>query len=212
MKYFIVLAISVLTINTTNAQALLKGDVDIHAGVGFGVYGITSNDFDDSKSTGVPGLISLGAAYQLSDAWSVGLNYERNGFATDPDSNHKAILNNIGIVGAYNFVNSDKNVLNVAVELGFSSFRYDDFKNEEYVIGTGPQFQFGAGWKHYFGGKVGMYMNFSVPFYKYSKFKNADGDELKVYQRDVFGQVIEEKTYTISMSGANFRIGLLLKL
>ena len=212
MRSVLFLFITSIVFNSAYSQVLQKGNVDINAGVGFGIYTITSNDYEDEKSAGVPGLLTLGVAYQLTDAWSIGLNYERNGFVTDPDSNNKAVLNNMGITGSYNFVNGEKNVLHAFLGIGYSSFRYDNLKDEEYVVGKGPQFQLGAGWKHYFGGKIGMYMNFSVPYYNYTKFKNGDGEELKIYRTNVLGQVIENKTYTISMVGANFRIGLLLKL
>ncbi|MEQ8323784.1 MAG: hypothetical protein RIC15_02230 [Vicingaceae bacterium] len=194
------------------SQALQKGNVDIHLGVGFGIYSFTSNDFEDNTGAGVPGLFSLGVAYQLSDKWSLGINYERNGFVTDPDSNNRAVSNNVGLVGGFNFVNSEKNVLHVNLEAGYSTFRYDDFKDEDYVIGTGSQIQLGAGWKHYFGGVMGMYMNFSVPFFNYSQFKNSEGEQLVVRRTNIFGITTESRDYSITMNGVNFRIGLLVKL
>jgi len=113
--YFILVCVQSFT-------GLQKGNVDINAGVGFGIYTITSNDYEDENSAGVPGLLTIGTAYQISNAWGLGLNYERNGFATDPDSNNKAFLHNIGIIGSYNIVNGEKNVLYAFLGIGFSSF------------------------------------------------------------------------------------------
>jgi hypothetical protein len=212
MRYIISIFIVVMLVNLTEAQVLQKGNFDIHAGLGFGVYGVTSNDFDDDNSSGVPGLVSLGVAYQVSDDWSLGINYERMGFLTESDSNNKAVANNFGAVVAYNIVNNDKNAFNVSLEIGYSSFRYDDFKEQEYVIGSGPEFQLGTSWKHYFGDKIGMYLNLSVPYFYYTNFKNGDDDKLKVYQYDSQGAVIDERLFNVSMVGVNFRFGMLIKI
>jgi hypothetical protein len=181
MKKLILIFVSLFILNGSFAQNNQKGDFEIHAGLGFGVYGITSNDFEDNNSSGVPGLVSLGVSYQLSEKWNLGLNYERLGFLTEADSNEKAVANNIGVIIGYNIVNNEKNVININLETGFSSFRYDDFKEEEYVIGTGPEFQLGGTWKHYWGDHLGMYLGMSIPYFYYSEFKNKDGDALEVF-------------------------------
>ena len=212
MKNIIISLLAIFAVNQASAQALEKGDFDIHVGLGFGIYSVTSNDFEDDNSAGVPGLFSVGIAYQLSDKWSLGLKYERMGFLTEADSNHKAVSNNFGVVVAYNFINAEKDILNASFETGYSSFRYDDFKDQAYVIGSGPEFQLSATWKHYFGEKFGMYMNMSVPYFYYTNFKNGEDDKLKVASYDSQGNLIEERLFSVSMVGVNFRVGLLLKL
>ena len=212
MKYLLTGIATLVLFYSSEAQAIQKGDVEIRAGVGFGIYSITSNDFIDDHSAGVPGLVSLGIGYQISDRWILGLNYERMGFITESDSNTKAVSNNIGLMAGYTILNSDKNSFMLSFEAGSSSFRYDDFKDEAYVIGSGPEFQLGGTWKHQFGKTVGMYINFAIPYFYYTNFENDDDDKLKVYQKDSQGLVIDERIFAVSMIGMNLRVGLLINL
>ena len=194
-----------------NGQALTKGDFDIHLGTGFGIFSITTNDFEDNQHTGVPGLFSLGVAYQLNDKWSIGINYERMGFLTEADSNEKAVTQNFGIIGSYYFSNNEKNAFSTFLEVGGSSFRYDDFKQEDYVTSSGFMIQPGVSWKHYWG-KAGFYLNFSIPYAYYDEFRNKDDDVLTVSEYDPQAMVIRSRQFDLNMIGVNFRAGLVLRL
>ena len=118
----------------------------------------------------------------------------------------------LGLVLSYSVVNGEKNTLDLLFEAGMSKFRFDDFNDEEYVDGVGPELQIGGSWRHYFGDRIGMYMNLTLPYYHYASLKNADGEELKTYKKDNIGFILEERPYSISMSGVNFRAGLLIKI
>jgi hypothetical protein len=202
----------IVTPGTVNSQALQKGDLDIHAGTGFGILNLTTNDFEDDQHTGVPGLLSLGVAYQFNEKWSVGLNYERMGFLTEADSNEKAVTHNFGLISYYNLSNNEKNVFSILLDAGISSFRYDDFKEEDYVTSTGFMIQPGGSWKHYWGDHIGFYLNLSVPIAYYSEFRNKDDDLLEVSEYDAQSMVIRSRVFDLSMVGVNFRAGLVLKL
>jgi len=213
MRKIIVLASLLLIISNTFSQALQKGNLDVRVGAGFGIYTFTSNDYEDNTTNALPGLFNLGLAYQISDAFSLGLDYERNGFVTDPDSNNKAISQNVGITAGYNFVNGEKNVLLAFFQLGYSSLRIDDFNESEYVTTRGSQIQLGAAWKHYFGETLGMFINFSIPFYSYNEFKNSKGDVYEVSRVTSVNGIptIESKVFQAKMTGVNFRAGLAFK-
>ena len=167
-----VLGISAAIFFTLNiySQSIEKGDFLIKAGVGFGVYSLSSNDYEESSNAGVPGLIPLSLTYHVSEKFGLGLEYERNGFVTD-SSHKKAISHNFGVKASYNFVNSEKNTLSAFFYLGSSSFRFDNFDDRDYITGSGSLVQFGSEWNHFFGEKIGMFINFSIPYFSYNTFK-----------------------------------------
>ncbi len=213
MKQYIFLVSFFFIFSNSYSQALQKGNLDLHAGAGFGVYTFTSNDYEENTTNGVPGLLNLGLAYQVTDGLSLGIDYERNGFVTDSDSNTKAVTQNFSLTVGYNVINGDKNVLQAFFQLGTSSFRFDNFNDQDYLTSRGSQIQLGAAWKHYFGETFGMFLNFSVPYYSYNEFKNSSGDVYKI------GRVVningvptfESKVYQAKMVGVNFRAGLAFK-
>lgn len=211
-KVFLVFTSFLLT-SATFSQVLVKGVIDVHTGLGFGIYSLKSNDYEDNTGGALPGLFNAGASYQITDGFFLGLDYERNGFATESDSNEKAVSQNFGLTGGYNFLNKEKNALQVFLTVGTSRFRYDNFNSEDYITSRGTQVQLGLTWKHYFGETFGMFMNFSIPYYSYNEFSNSKGDRYEV------GRVVtvngipeyESKVFQLTMSGVNFRAGITLK-
>ena len=67
MKKCLFYALFLFTFSSAFSQALQKGNFDLHAGVGFGIYTFSSNDYEDNSTNAYPGLINLGLAYQISD-------------------------------------------------------------------------------------------------------------------------------------------------
>jgi len=207
--------ISALTLllisNAITAQAIQKGDFEISAGSGFGFYGLATNEFEDNTNFGLPGVISLGVSYQLSNSFGLGINYERNGFLTDPDSNNKAVSNSIGLAVAYNVVNAEKNAVSLTLEVGGSGFRYDDFKNEDYVVSTGGHLKLGGHYRHYFNDHLGFYLKLNLSSFTYTSFENQNGDQFKVYRLNDFGFITDERNFELRMIGMNFGFGLQYK-
>jgi len=213
MRKLLFLALAITTISSVFSQALVKGNFDIHLGTGFGVYTLTTNDYTDNTTGAVPGLLNIGAGYQITDAFVLGIDFERNGFATDPDSNNRAISQNFGLTAGYNFLNKEKNVLQAFLHVGTSNFTFENLDNQNDVKASGTQIQFGMAWKHYFGEVAGMFINFSIPYYSYNTFKNSDGDTYEVGRTTIVnGQPkYESRVFQATMTGVNFRIGLALK-
>ncbi|MEQ8562085.1 MAG: hypothetical protein RID18_11310, partial [Cytophagales bacterium] len=75
MKLFITSFLILLISNTGFSQALQKGDIDVHAGLGFGIYNFTIKAFETENADAVPGLLNAGAAYRISDAFALGIDY-----------------------------------------------------------------------------------------------------------------------------------------
>ncbi len=197
------------------AQALQKGNIDVHAGVGFGIYNFTIKSFETENADAVPGLINLGASYRISDAFSLGLDYERNGFVTDADSNEQVVSQNFGITAGYSLVNSDKNVLTPFFQIGATRLKFENFDNQDYVTASGLQLQFGLAWNHYFGERFGLFINASTPYYSYNKFKSSNGDvyeESRIVNDSQGNPIVETRVVDGNMTGINIRLGLALKL
>ncbi len=214
MKRFILLIISAFFMQSAFSQIMQKGNFDIRAGVGFGVYNFNTTAYEDNQHSAVPGLFNLGIAYQISDDFSLGLDYERNGFVTDDSTDSKVVSQNIGVTASYHFINGEKNALAAFLTVGTSNLKFEDFDDSETVTARGTQVQVGLAWRHYFSDNFGFFLNTSFPYYSYNEFKNSNGD---VYEdsRIVTGPggvpIIESRTVSGVMTGINLRIGLALK-
>ena len=215
MKLFITTLLFLIISTTGFSQALQKGNIDARAGLGFGIYNFKINSFESEEGAAVPGLLNVGLAYRITDDFSLGIDYERNGFATDADSNSKVVSHNFGITAGYSFLNSEKNVLTPFLQIGAGGLRFDNFDNQEYVTASGIQVQLGLAWNHYFGETFGMFANVSVPGYFYSKFKNSKGDvyeDSRVVIDNQGNASLETRVVNGTMTGVNIRLGLALKL
>jgi hypothetical protein len=213
MKKLLFFAIISIVSLPSFGQALVKGNFDIRVGTGFGVYTLTTNDYEDNTTGAVPGLLNVGVGYQITDAFVLGIDFERNGFVTDPDSNNRAISQNFGLTAGYNFLNKEKNVLQAFLHVGSSTFTFENLDNQNDVKASGTQIQLGLAWRHYFGEVAGMFINFSIPYYSYNEFKNSDGDVYEVGRTTIVnGQPkYESKVFQATMTGMNLRVGLALK-
>ena len=213
MKKLFTLLLSITFVLTGYSQALQKGNFDIHFGTGFGVYSLKSNNYEDNSSGAVPGLLNIGLGYQITDNFALGLDFERNGFVTEADSNQRAVSLNFGVTAGYNLLNGEKNVLQAFLHVGTSNFTFENLDNNNDVKSSGNQIQFGMAWKHYFGDVVGMFMNFSIPYYSYNEFKNNNGDTYEVGRTTIVNGLpkYESRVFQATMTGLNLRVGLTMK-
>jgi hypothetical protein len=208
MKSILTLLVGFLLFtNTSFSQCTKKGDIDGKVGFGFGIYNLANNDETEQNSGGVPGLITLSSAYALGDRWSLGLQYERNGFLTNKDSSDAARSHNLGLAGTYRFVNREKVAFYVDLILGISSFTYE--KNQingtlDKVTSSGSNLQLGLGMKQYFGQHIGWFWELAFTNYSYKKFTNKDGDVLKTDDGKF-------NNLEIKMTGGNLRVGVCYK-
>lgn len=202
MKKILLLLVSFIPL-ITFAQAIHKGNCEITAGTGFGIYDVSNNESNDSaknNSTGATGLLNVSFKYAISEKFSLGFILERNGFAHD--SLNKAHSINIGLDAQYLFVNKEKNVIYIDFLGGYSNFKFIDNKNKNWVVGNGLTIQPGIGFKHYFGKTFGFYLQSNYAFYRYKKLIDANGNILKTGN---------STDYLIRLSGLNVKIGLSFK-
>ena len=210
MRTFLLLISTVFFINHTHAQ-YESGNMDIELGGGVGLYGVTSNDPADSSSGvgAATGMAHIGFNYAVIPRLSIGLNYERSGFATRSDSSgsNSANANNFRLNIVFRMLNIERSALSINASVGMSSFKITSRINGDYITSNGFSFELGIRYQVMFGKHIGMYQQTSYDYFKYSK--------LKVYDSTNDGEVIELSNSTIplaiTLNGANIRLGLVVK-
>lgn len=184
-------------------QVVQKGDIELHLGTGFAVYGLNHNGENaDSNNVAVSGLIGLSGQYAITKNYSLGLAYERNGFATNADSSEAARSNAVFILNRYRLLNKEKFVLQLSGDLGFSSFRYSN--QEDKVSGGGLGLKLGLDNLHYFGGKFALTYGLGFATYRYDELKTDKSVVLKGHNTN--------DNFYIGMNGLNVRVGLVFKI
>jgi len=203
MKKIILLFVSFIPV-LIFAQAVKKGNVEITAGTGFGIYGASdnesNNDTSQSDSTAVAALLDVSLKYSITNKLCLGFMLERNGFAHD--SSNKAHSVNVGLNTQYLFVNKKKNVIYFDFLGGYSNFKYIDNGSKNWVTSNGLTIQPGIGFKHYFGKTLGFYLQSNYAFYSYKKIVADNGEILKNSKSE---------DYNLRLSGLNVKIGLMFK-
>ena len=189
-----------------SAQAQYEpGDIDISLGTGFGFYGAKTNDSDVDTSgvNAAAGLLNLGVNYTIANNYSIGLNFERNGFLTDTTTAYGYTMN-YKLNFQYRFINGEKNALGLQAGVGMSSLKFVDENSTDYVKGNGLTYEFVLLFHHYFGERFGMFINAGYGNYSYKELRDQDGD---LWLSD---DNSESKTF--SLSGVNARIGIQFKI
>lgn len=203
MKKLLLLFVIIIPI-LTFAQAIKKGNIEISAGTGFGIYGTSDNESNNdtakNNNTAAAGLLNVSCKYAISEKFSLGFILERNGFAHD--SSNKAHSLNVGLNAQYLFVNKDKNIIYFDFVGGYSNFKYVDESSKNWVTSNGLNLQPGIGFKHYFGENLGFYLQSNYAFYSYKKLVGDNGEILKTSKSE---------DYNIKLSGLNVKVGLLIK-
>ena len=190
------------------SQAVVKNDLEIGIGTGFGIYGTTDNNPDkdttNENSMAAAGLINFSIHYAIVKNFSIGILAERNGYVTNKDSSNKGVALNIGLDCQYRLMNKEKTLIFGNIFGGYSHFRYDNLNLNEYVTGKSFCFQLGIGFKHYFSKTVGMFIQCNYALYPYKKLVDPDNNILKT------GPINDQKDYNIKISGLNLKLGLTL--
>lgn len=184
-------------------QVISKGDIQVNAGTGFAIHGISSDDPNLQNDAALSGLINLSGYYNLSEKWGLGILYERNGFATEEDSSEAARSSNLMLGALYRIKNGEKGSFDISLLFGPSYFEYERTDSGEKIRADGVTLQLGIGFKHYFGNTVGIFSDLLYSGYVYDKLEDEDDNVLQ--RSDGKGDV------NIDFNGAHLRVGLALK-
>ncbi len=197
-----------------SAKTLEGGEVLFDAGLGFGVHIFSTNEEEGNIGGGVPGLLYAGIGYNVLPNLALGVIYERNGYLTDPDSAFQVVSNNLGLSLNYHVFNRNNILLDLGMTFGTSSFRFENFRNNESLESQGSQVKFLAGIKRYFNDNIGVYMAFTVPIHSYKTFKDQDGNVYEIYDYNSLDFPIPDskRNFEISLSGFNFNFGMTVKI
>lgn len=205
-----------------------KGTINVGLGVGFGMYGAQDNDtssVETRKIDAICGLIPAFVDYSISKAFTIGFQFERNGFLTEKDSTtgYKNRGNSINFDGTlkYRIINRKKcthydifskriptggSVLSSNLLLGYSYFTYkykDALGNKKELHGDGIHFQLCLQYDHYFNETIGYFLNASYNIYYYFQMFDEDFVLIEVNNKaDILA---------MTLSGINLRGGLSIK-
>ncbi|MFH2095959.1 MAG: outer membrane beta-barrel protein [Bacteroidota bacterium] len=190
-----------------NAQILEKGTVSIDPGVGFGIYGASSNDNKNPAEGGINaacGLVYLDLNYSLLNSLGIGAGVERNGYLGGDSANAESYVRSWNIPLSFDtrVVNSDKNTLSLKIFAGPSLIRFGNPDNDQFVHGSGFDFGLGIHFRHYFNEHIGFFLNGMYARYSYRKFYDENENLLKVNNGN--------DALELSLFGANLRTGLCL--
>jgi len=203
-KIFLTAAFFFLLFSQTFSQGVKQGNIGFDLGIGFGIYGANNNDVNDSVDNGVNAacsLIPFNFSYALSNNFSAGLDFERNGFLNN-DSTFAHSLN-FGISGTYRFVNKEKCLFSFAGIVNVSSLTFGDVYSDRRINGNGFNLQIIFTYSRFYGKHFGYFINTAYTFYKYTELYDEDGNYIKVNNGSV--------KYELSLFGANIRTGVCFK-
>ena len=208
MKNIYLLLISIFICNLVFCQL---SNFSAGAGLGFGVYGIKTNDKSAKKDTNITDITKLitliRADFSITKRYVIGVKFEKNSYLTKIDSSKNASSISIGINGRFNVVNKEKNLLYFELIPAYSYFTYSKIINKktDKIYSNGINFQVGFGWDHYFLNHFGMFINTYIANYNYYKVVNSNSNTiLKVNNPPV--------NFTINFKGVNLFAGLLFRL
>ncbi|HBX49970.1 MAG: hypothetical protein A2275_04120 [Bacteroidetes bacterium RIFOXYA12_FULL_35_11] len=177
---------------------------NIYAGVGFGIYGGSTNDPNDKDTTSVDagcGIIHLSADYMIKENIYSGLMFERNGFLTDTGSTDHAFSINIAWTASYK-LHGEKNSLVISIMPGYSLIKYQNGSSGNFVEGNGIVFQAAIQWDHFYTKHIGMFIQPAFASYSYTKLTDESGNISKNANGDYF---------KLNLYGMNLKIGLVVK-
>lgn len=211
MKKLFVIVLGVLICSASIAQVVKRGNLEIQAGTGFAFYSLTTNHEEekDSLNAALAGLLRISVNYAVSEKYSIGLELERNGYATDEDSNESVRSINLFLENSFRLVNNEKFVLEASVSPGISFFRYTTFNRVDIdpnVNSTAFALKLGLTNRHYLGSarKVGLSYGLLYGGYYYRQFvgEGNDGKEYTWQTNDPLEDV------TISFNGLHLNVGI----
>ncbi|MFH2141641.1 MAG: hypothetical protein ABIJ97_04415 [Bacteroidota bacterium] len=198
MKNFIVLTIFFLISFLAVCQSFQKGNYDLKAGLGAGIFSIETNDPADSSIQGI-GMITINYPvqfhYSIRDKWSLGFSLAKNHIITNIESNNVyANLNHIGAIVQYRVANEQDDAINLDASFGYTGFSWNDKKRKEKISGDGSFFQLGASYNHYFTNVSGIYFNFNFVTIELKDIKNTYNQHVTygfgAYQLAIFARGI----------------------
>lgn len=185
-----------------------SGRVNISAGTGFGLYNLSTNQFDDPDNAALNGNLQLAADLGFIPLLSGGIMLFRNGFVTDKDSNDRATIAGLGLYAHLNFARRPKTTWFLTAGVAGTIFTYENFNSKGKVSGKGSQVFAGLGFRRYFGNHVGIFTEVHMTGYNYNQFIYKSDQNLK----DQPLLTSSGNKYGLALAGAEVKFGLIIAI
>lgn len=187
------------------SQAIEQGNFEFSIGTGLGIYETSDNDTTNKNSTAVAGILNMSCQFAIANRLSIGIVFDRNGYAQEKDSLNKAHSLNALINAQLRIVNALKTIIYLNLSGGYTNFKYIEGQHNLWVSGGGFILQPGIGFKHYFGKTVGFYIQSDYTTFNYKQLKDSENTILKI------GPANNLQDFQLKLSGLNIRTGLTFK-
>gem|GEM_PF-6849221 len=156
-KFLLLILFTTMMLPVVFSQAVVKGNFEAGAGTGFGLFQLTSNDTNDATSLALSGVLQGHFEYAPINKISLGIMFQRNGFATDRDSGNSAQTYLLGAGLKYRAVNAENTVIYFSLTGGPSWMHYFDKSTDNYLNGQGYWFDLCAGTRYYITHKTSIF-------------------------------------------------------
>ncbi len=186
-------------------DTLSRNDFIIHGGVGLGLCAFKHNDPNSEALLTTSRIIDLGASYFIAEKIYIGFTYNRLAFANNLDSSESARCNLLGLTIRYQTLKGAKTNIYVGLTTGTSSFKYKDLTTNTYATAGSIFLEPNIGFTHFWGKRIGMFIQSSYFYTKYNKIVNKDNEPLRVIING------KKENLWLSFSGMKLQSGLLFK-
>lgn len=187
------------------SQSVTVGSSELGAGLGFGLFHVSTNDTAGATSLAASGVIQAHYQYAFKNELSVGLLLQRNGFLTEKDSGNTVRSYLAGASVLFRAVNGEKTVLYFGLSGGQSWMNLYHKASNRYVNGEGYFMDFMAGTRMFFSERIAMFIELSYNKQHFSNFDDNNGNLLMT------GPVNSSRKFILDMGGMNLRTGLNIK-
>lgn len=185
-----------------------SGRLNFSLGTGFGLYNLSTNQYDDPDNGAINGNLQLAADLGFTPLLTGGIMFYRNGFATDKDSNERASIAGLGLYAHLNFARREKTTWFLTAGFAGTVFTYENYNSKGKVSANGSHVFAGVGFRRYFGDHVGLFTEVHVAGYNYNTFQYKSDKDLK----DQTLLTASGNKFGIALAGAEVKFGLVVAI
>jgi hypothetical protein len=204
-KILLLFVFAVFTVLNAFPQAVVSGNFETGAGMGFGIFQLSGNDTASENSLAASGILQGHFQYAPIDRLSLGIVFQRNGFLTNKDSGQSAQTYLLGAGIQYRAINAESTVIYFGLTGGPSWMNFYDDKEDNYVKGEGYWIDLTAGARYYITYKAGIFIEMAYVKKHLTNFDDKNHDMLMV------GPYTSRSKFEMDMAGMNLRVGVNFK-
>ena len=181
------------------SQAVTSGSSELGAGLGFGIFHVSSNDTAGGTSLAASGVLQAHYHYAFRDEFSGGLLFQRNGFLTEKDSGNSVRSYLAGGSILLRAVNGEKTTVYFGLSGGPSWMHFYHSSTNTYVDGRGYWMDVMAGTRIFFSGTLALFIELSYNKQHFTNFDDRNGNLLMT------GPVSSSRKFILDLGGDEFK-------